>query len=142
MIDVQQFKPVLWVTFAYLVLYYAFMINVLRVKLKVAASSKALGVKFDRYQSTDPALRAADRVQLNTLEHMPPFLILLWLDAAMGSVMVASLLGWTYVGLRALYPVFLGSQLNRNIPNRLLINTFASYLVLAALMGHIVYCNL
>lgn len=142
MIDIQQFNPILWVTLAYLVLYYAFMLNVLRVKLKVAASSKAQGVRFDRYQTNDPRLRAADRIQLNTLEHMPPFLILLWLDAIMGSVIVASFLGWTYVGLRALYPVFLGSQLNRNIPNRLLFNTFASYLVLAAMMGHIVYCAL
>ena len=108
---------------------------------EAAASCKARGEKFDRYQNNDP-IRAADRIQLNTLEHMPPFLILLWLDAIMGSVMVASFLGWTYVGLRALYPVFLGSQLNRNIPNRLLFNTFASYLVLAAMMGHIVYCAL
>ena len=104
MTDIHHLNPVLWVTFAYLVLYYAFMLNVLRVKLSVAASSKAQGVKFDRYQTNDPRLRAADRIQLNTLEHMPPFLILLWLDAIMGSVMVASFLGWTYVGLRTLYP--------------------------------------
>ena len=77
--EIQQFRPVLWVTFAYLILYYAFMLNVLRVKLKVAASCKARGEKFDRYQNNDPILRAADRIQLNTLEHMPPFLILLWL---------------------------------------------------------------
>ena len=47
----------------------------------------------------------------------------------------ATVLGWIYVALRASYPWFLGPRLGRNIPRRLLINTFSGYAVLAVLAG-------
>ena len=57
-------------------------------------------------QQPIPELLAADRVQLNTLEHMPPFLVALWMLAATTSADQAAFWGWLYVGLRALYPFF------------------------------------
>ncbi len=135
----EKFNPVIWVTLAYIGLYYAFLVNVLRAKLSASKSCRSQGIKFDRYSSSDPKLRAADRIQLNTLEHMPAFLILLWLHAAIVDPAQAGLLGWGYVGLRALYPIFLGSELERNIPMRLLLNTFSAYLIMACMSGSILY---
>ena len=139
---VEKFSPVVWVTIGYVCVYYIFLVNVLRVKVGVAKSCRANGMKFDRYLSVDPKLRAADRVQLNTLEHMPTFLVLLWLYAAVVDVSDAATLGWLYVLLRVVYPIFMGASLKRNIPMRLLINTFAGYLILAIMAGGIVYTML
>lgn len=139
---IEQFGPVVWVTIGYVGVYYLFLVNILRVKVSIAKSCRANGTQFDRYLSVDPKLRAADRVQLNTLEHMPVFLVLLWLYAAVVDVSDAAILGWIYVILRAIYPIFMGSSLKRNIPMRLLINTFAGYLVLAFMVGGIVYTML
>jgi uncharacterized MAPEG superfamily protein len=139
---IEKFGPVVWVTIGYVGVYYLFLVNVLRVKVSMAKSCRANGTQFDRYLSVDPKLRAADRVQLNTLEHMPAFLVLLWLYAAVVDVSDAAILGWLYVILRAIYPIFMGSSLKRNIPMRLLINTFAGYLILAFMVGGIVYTML
>ena len=126
--------PVIQVTLAYLLLYYVFLLHGLRVKLKMLRECRERGERFDRYNGDYPELRASDRVQLNTLEHMPPFLVLLWLHALVVGPGSAAVLGWVYVALRASYPFFLGRRLGRNIPKRLLINTFSSYAVLAVLM--------
>ena len=141
---VEPYNAVIGVTLAYVLLYYVFMVNILRVKRAVVRRCRAEGTRFDRYGGHYPDLLAADRVQLNTLEHMPPFLVLLWLHAWVVSPNSAAVLGGLYVLLRATYPLFLGERLGRNIPMRLLVNTCAGYAVLAcmggwvalALMGH------
>ena len=125
--------PVLWVTLAYLALYYLFMLNGLRVKRRLYRECRARGERFDRYGGRYPELLAADRVQLNTLEHMPPFLALLWLHALVVGPGSAAVLGWIYVALRASYPLFLGPKVTENIPARVLVNTFAGYAVLLVL---------
>jgi hypothetical protein len=66
---------------------------------------------------------------------MPPFLAFLWLHAMVVGPSSAAVLGWIYVALRASYPFFLGRRLGRIIPQRLLINTFTGYTVLAVLAG-------
>ena len=130
----QHYSPVIWVTLAYFLVYYGFMVNLLRVKLRVAKECKARGERFLRYSNTYPELLAADRVQLNTLEHMPPFLAILWILAAVTRPEEAAFWGWLYVALRALYPLFLGRTLRSNIPYRLLLNTFSAYGILAVMM--------
>ena len=130
---VVEFVSVIWVTLAYVALYYVFMGNVARVKMKVMRRCVESGERFERYIGNYPDLRAADRIQLNMLEHMPPFLVLLWLQAVVVSPESASVMGVVYVMIRALYPMFMGSQLKSNIPVRLMINTFASYGVLGAM---------
>ena len=65
---------------------------------------------------------------------MPPFLTLLWLQAAVDTPQNAAILGSIYVLLRVLYPFFLGKTLKRYIPKRLLINTFTGYAVLVLMM--------
>jgi uncharacterized MAPEG superfamily protein len=122
--------PTIWVTLAYIGLYYAFMIRILRVKLRVAKQCKEAGERFFRYSNQYPELLAADRVQLNMLEHMPPFLALLWLQSLTVSPKSAAMLGAAYIVVRLAYPLFLGPTLQKNIPLRIVINTFTGYGIL------------
>jgi uncharacterized membrane protein YecN with MAPEG domain len=119
-----------WVTLAYVGVYYAFMSNLLRVKLRLHGQYKERGEKFDRYFGQDREMLAADRIQLNMLEHMPIFLVLLWLHAFMVSSAEATLLGGIYTGTRALYPLLIGHRMGRNIPLRILSVTFTGYIIL------------
>ena len=64
-----QHAPTIWVTLAYIGLYYAFMLRTLKVKLRVAKQCKEAGERFFRYSNQYPELLAADRVQLNMLAH-------------------------------------------------------------------------
>jgi len=118
------------VTLAYLALYYAFMANLLRVKLKLARAYRERGEKFDRYFAQDRQMLAADRIQLNMLEHMPPFLVLLWIHAFVVSSSEATILGGMYVATRIAYPLALRGRMGRDVPTRLLPITFTGYLIL------------
>ena len=126
---VEKFAPVIVVTLAYILLYYLFLLNVLRAKILVVRQCRERGEQFNRYENDYPELKAADRVQLNMLEHMPTFLVALWLQGFFVSVVSATWLGGIYVFIRATYPLFLGKSLERNIPMRLLINTFSGYFI-------------
>ena len=126
---VEKFASVIIVTLVYVLLYYLFLLNVLRAKVLVLRQCKERGEKFNRYENDYPELRAADRIQLNMLEHMPTFLVALWLHAVFVSVVSATWLGGIYVFIRATYPLFLGTSLTKNIPMRLLINTFSGYFI-------------
>jgi uncharacterized membrane protein YecN with MAPEG domain len=119
------------VTIAYLVLYYAFMIHQTRVKYGLAQAARDRGEKFDRYFGNDREMLAADRILLNTLEHMPAFLVLLWLNAVFVGPTSASIAGGIYVGARAAYPLLMGRSLGRAIPVRIFASTLAGYLVIA-----------
>lgn len=121
--------PIL-VTVAYVFLYYIFMVHVLRVKLRLTREYAARGEKFDRYASGDREMLAADRTQLNMLEHMPPFLILLWLQAVFVGAFTATVAGGLYVASRAAYPLVLGARLGRRLPLRVLWVTVTGYAVL------------
>ncbi len=120
-----------WVTLAYVGLYYLFMTNVLRTKVRVGREYQQRGEVFDRYHSRDREMLAADRIQLNMLEHMPAFLILLWLHAVIVDINEATIAGGIYVAFRAAYPFVLGKRLGRAVPKRLLFVTFGGYAVLA-----------
>ena len=124
------YGPVVWVTLVYVLVYYALMVNGMVVKLRVANQCKEAGEPFLRYTGRYPEVLAADRAQLNTLEHMPPFLALMWLHAFIVSPDSAAVLGACYVVVRITYPFFLGTRLNRSFPKRVFINTFSGYLVL------------
>ena len=125
-----DYASVIWITLIYVGLYYVFLLNVMFAKIRVIKRCKAEGVPFQRYTEHYPELLAADRVQLNTLEHMPPFLVLLWLQAFIVSSESATILGSIYLLIRAAYPVFMGKAIHQSFPKRLLINTFSGYGVL------------
>lgn len=127
------------VTLAYVTLYYLFQINVLRVKTAQQKAYEARGEKFDRYFGEDREMLAADRVQLNTLEHMPPFLVLLWLNAVFVSPFSASVAGAIYVAARALYPFLLGGRLGRGAPAIIMASTGFGYAVLVWYAGALIW---
>jgi hypothetical protein len=126
------------VTLAYVLLYYAVQIYVARVKFGLAREYRDRGEKFDRYFGQDRRMLAADRVQLNMLEHMPPFLVLLWLHAVFVGPGSATLAGGVYLLARVSYPLMLGQQLGRGIRRQVLLATVPGYLVLAWLAGGLV----
>lgn len=127
-----------WVTLAYLGLYYAFMLQVSRTRFRLHAAYRARGEKFDRYYSQDREMLAADRTQLNMLEHMPVFLTLMWLHALTVSSAEAAILGGIYTASRAFYPLLVRGRIGRDIPARILFVTATGYLILLAFSVRIV----
>jgi len=121
----------LLITAAYVVVYYLLIANQLRVKRRLKREHQARGEKFDRYFNTDREMLAADRYVGNMLEHMPPFLALLWLNAIFVGARSATLGGAVYLGCRIAYPFLMGGRLGRGVPTRILFATFVGYAVLA-----------
>ncbi len=119
------------VTIAYLLVYYLMMVNQLLVKTRLRREYKARGERFHRYFHQDAAMLAADRYLGNTLEHMAPFLLLLWLQATLVSPRAATLGGFVYVLCRASYPFAMGRDLRGSAPTRIMLATVPAYLVLA-----------
>ena len=128
----------LLVTMAYVVLYYVLVGNQLRVKRRLKRDYQERGEKFDRYFNTDREMLAADRYVGNMLEHMPPFLALLWLNAIFVGPRNASVAGAAYVACRVLYPFLMGRRLGRGIPTRILFATFVGYAVLTYFVARLV----
>ena len=126
-------------TVVYLLLYYGLMLNVLKVKLKLIKAYKERGERFDRYRSNDPEMLAADRNQLNLLEHMPPFLIVLWLYAVFVSALLGDLGGALYLVLRVLYPFVLGTQAETGHPNAVAVRYFWELRYSAFMLLHLVW---
>lgn len=140
--DATAYAGPLTVTVVYVLLYYAYMIHVARTKTRLARAYADRGEKFDRYFSQDRAMLAADRVQLNMLEQMPPFLILLWLNAVFVDITWATVVGGIYVASRALYPVMVGGRMGRGVRPSILVATGPGYLVVLAFAGALVWAML
>ena len=105
--------------------------NQLRVRTRLRRAYRTRGETFDRYFNTDREMLAADRYVGNMLEHVPAFLILLWLNAIFVGPRGASFVGAAYVVSRILYPFVMGARLGRAVPSRILFVTLIGYLVLA-----------
>lgn len=136
--DIAAYQGPLVVTLLLVLVYYGTMIHGMVVKLRLTRAYAAKGERFDRYFGQDREMLASDRMQLNLLEHMPPFLVLLWLHAVFVSVDVATAAGAVYVAARALYPFALGFRVGRNIRALTLAATVPGYLVLIGLAGGLV----
>jgi hypothetical protein len=137
--DWNSFAGPIWVSITTIALYYGFLIRLMLVKIRLFRAHRAAGTRFDRYGSNDPTLRAADRTQLNMLEHMPSFFVALWLHAWVVSPDSAALIGGVWVAVRAVYPLALGRDLKGDIPRRLLIFTFIGYAALWSLLGSVAF---
>jgi len=133
-----DFQGPLLVTVAYVLVYYGTQIHSLRVKNRLSAEYAERGEKFDRYFGQDREMLAADRVQLNMLEHMPPFLVLLWLHAAFVDTTSATVAGAVYVGTRLAYPFALGSRVGRGVRALVMAATMPGYAVIAWLAGGLI----
>jgi hypothetical protein len=129
--DAHVFAGPLLVTVAYVAVYYAMQVNQLVVKTRLRREYKARGERFDRYFNTDRTMLAADRYAGNMLDHMPPFLALLWLNAVFVSPQRATAAGAAYVACRVAYPWLMGRELGRSVPSRILFATVVGYAVIA-----------
>jgi uncharacterized membrane protein YecN with MAPEG domain len=137
--DIDPYAGPIAVTLAYLGVYYAFQLHILRGKTRLRREYAARGEEFDRYFGGDREMLAADRIQLNTLEHMPPFLILMWLSAVFASPDFAAGVGAVYLGSRLAYPVLMGKRLGRSVRSKIMLATMIGYLALVVLAGSVVY---
>jgi uncharacterized membrane protein YecN with MAPEG domain len=133
-----QTGPIL-VTLACVALYYVLQLNVARTKLRLHREYAARGERFDRYFGQDRVMLAADRAQLNLLEHMPPFLALLWLNAVFVDPLWATVAGGVYMAARVAHPFALGARLARDIRPTIGLATAPGYLVLAAFAAALVW---
>lgn len=136
--SIREYAGPVAVTLGYLTSYYLSIGNVLRVKGALQREYRARGETFDRYATPDKRMLAADRVQLNTLEHMPPFLALLWLDAALVSALHATVLGGAYLASRLAYPLMVGRQLGTGAPRHIFRVTGVGYAALGLLAADLV----
>ena len=125
------FAGPLLVTVAYVLVYYLMITNQLIVRMRLRREYRARGESFDRYFGADREMLAADRYVGNMLEHMPPFLILLWLNAIFVGPRGATLVGAVYVVARLVYPLVMGRRLGKGVPTRMLFVTVIGYLVIA-----------
>ncbi len=129
-LKIEVFAGPVWVSLAYVAVYYGLMLNLMTVKLRLHREYRERGEVFDRYFGQDRELLAADRSQLNMLEHMPIFLLLMWMHAFFVSSFEATVLGAIYTASRAAYPLLLRGRMGNDIPKRLLLITFTGYIIL------------
>jgi len=134
MLDATTYQGPLVVTVLYVLLYYVLILRINRTKSRLRRAYRERGEKFDRYFGQDREMLAADRAQLNLLEHMPVFLALLWLHAVFVGPTSATVAGGVYVGSRLIHPVVMGSRLGRGVPLTILFATVPGYLVIAYLL--------
>jgi len=99
------------VTVLYMLMYISFMILQLNTRdaavarAKVAGKTLPEGKPFASYVADDEGARMGERVFLNTLEQMGPFLISLWMCAAFVSCELATVLGSVAIVARCLMPL-------------------------------------
>jgi len=130
-LSARAFAGPLLVTVAYVLVYYLLISNQLRVRTRLRRAYRARGESFDRYFNTDREMLAADRYVGNMLEHMPVFLLLLWLNAIFVGPRGAALAGAAYVLSRLVYPLIMGRRLGKGVPPRIMFVTVIGYVVLA-----------
>jgi len=132
------FAGPLLVTVTYVLVYYLMIANQLRVRTRLRRAYRARGESFDRYFGNDREMLAADRYVGNMLEHMAPFLLLLWLNAIFVGPRMASVAGVVYVAARLLYPFMMGQKLGKGVPRRILVATVVGYAVLVYFVARLV----
>jgi hypothetical protein len=142
MLDPSPFTGPIVVTVTFFALWYALLFRQTHTKRRLKAEYESRNETFDRYFGQDRQMLAVDRAAANTQEQMVPFLCALWLHATVVSVTVATTLGSIYVGLRALYPVLLGNEVDKMPSQRVFFATAPAYLIVYYLLGSTVWVAL
>jgi uncharacterized membrane protein YecN with MAPEG domain len=139
LISARTFAGPLLVSVVYVVVYYLMLTNQVRVRTRLRRAYRERGESFDRYFNTDREMLAADRYVGNMLEHMPTFLLLLWLNAIFVDPRSAAVAGAVYVGSRVLYPFVMGPRLGKGIPTRILGATTIGYVVIGYFVVRLIF---
>jgi glutathione S-transferase len=101
---------------------------------RVAAARGKFGVKL-RATTGNPDFERVYRVQMNTLEWMPTFLVPLWLFALYVSDLWAAALGLVWIVGRALYYVGYSRATEKRLPGFAIQATACVVLLVGALIG-------
>lgn len=125
--------PIL-VTVVYFTVYYGFIVHATQTRFRLSTEYRSRGEKFDRYFHQDREMLTADRLQLNTLEQMVPFLTTMWLNAVFVSPRWATVLGVVYILARAVYPLAMGARLGRGVRFQILFSTLPGYLIIGTFL--------
>jgi glutathione S-transferase len=126
-------QPHTWValvTLLALVVYLAFGINVGRTRYKVGIFAPAM--------TGDPRLERAIRVQANTLEWLPVFLVAMWLFAIYWNDLVAAAIGVVWIIGRILFAVGYMADPAKRAPG-FLIQALATLVLLLGALGRVIY---
>jgi uncharacterized membrane protein YecN with MAPEG domain len=134
----RTFAGPLLITTAYVVVYYLLLTDQLCVRMRLRRAYRARGESLDRDFSTDREMLAAARYVGNMVEHMPPFLLLLWLNAIFVDPRSATVAGGAYLVSRVLYPFVMGPGRGKCIPTRVLGGTTIGYVVIAYFVARLV----
>ena len=119
------------ITFAYIIVYFLCISVQVYIKIKstVTAAKKKEGLQgYKRYE--DPTCLVADRIVGNTLEWMPVFLGLFWLNYLVGQGVQS--VAWVYVVCRLVYPFLAvrGGITKAGAQPLILLSTIPAYFVL------------
>jgi len=101
---------------------------------RVAAAHGKFGVKLPA-MTGNPDFERVYRVQMNTLEWMPTFLVPLWICAIYLSDIGAAVLGLAWIGGRVLYYIGYSKAVEKRLPGFLIQAVVCLLLFLGAVAG-------
>jgi glutathione S-transferase len=116
-----------WITLAALVLYLAMAIYVSRARARDGVNPPTM--------SGPPAFECAVRVHANTLEHLVPFLVALWMCAIFWAPLPAAILGVVWLFGRVIYAFGYYSAPGRRIPGFVIAMIALVLLIIGAAYG-------
>jgi glutathione S-transferase len=102
--------------------------------LRVAAAHQRFDVKLPA-MTGHPDFERVFRIQANTLEWMPTFLVPLWLCAIYLNDIAAAALGLVWVGGRIVYSIGYSQAVPKRLPGFLIQTTACLLLFIGALAG-------
>ena len=104
------------------------------ISTRVAAAHAKFGVKLPA-TAGNPDFERVYRVQMNTLEWMPTFLVPLWLCAITLSDIGAAVLGLVWIAGRALYFTGYSQAVEKRLPGFLIQTSACLVLFVGAVVG-------
>ena len=107
------------------------------ISTRVAAAHARFGVKLPA-MAGNPDFERVYRVQMNTLEWMPIFLVPLWLCAITLSDVGAAVLGLVWIAGRALYFTGYSRAVEKRLPGFLIQTSACILLFVGALAGIVI----
>lgn len=114
------------------VVFYAFL------GTRVAAARRKFGVKLPAV-SGNPNFERVYRVQMNTLEWLPIFLVPLWLCAVYLNDIAAAVLGLAWIGGRVLYYAGYSKAVEKRLPGFLIQAVVCVLLLFSAVAGIVMH---
>ncbi|HKT17548.1 MAG TPA: MAPEG family protein [Stellaceae bacterium] len=126
--------------------YYTAIVSLLAIALyfffatRVAVAHRKFDVRLPA-MAGNPGFERIYRIQMNTLEWMPTFLVPLWICAFFLSDTVAALLGLVWVVGRALYYAGYAKAVEKRRPGFFIQSTACALLFIGAIAGIVLHAS-